>query len=56
MEVKRSIDPSLWGFNGRIKETDSKFRCPHCGRLLEFQAGTGDEVMICPVCGYKKNI
>jgi predicted RNA-binding Zn-ribbon protein involved in translation (DUF1610 family) len=56
MKVKTSVDPSSWGFNGRIKETDAKFRCPHCNRLLEFKDGTDDKVMICPTCGYKKII
>lgn len=58
MEVKKGVDPSSWGFNGRIKEIDGKFRCPHCNRLLGFKDETDDKVMICPnpSCGYGKII
>lgn len=48
-----SDDLSSYGFNGRIKEIDTKYHCPSCGRLYQSKDGTND-VFICPECNRKK--
>jgi predicted RNA-binding Zn-ribbon protein involved in translation (DUF1610 family) len=52
----REVDPSSWGFYGKMRNLYSAFHCPICGQLFEFKKGTNDEVMKCPECGHEKII